>query len=124
MYSRVPSSDMPAMIRRVHVSVLPSVTTPRWKEQFGRILIESMAAGVPVVGSTCGEIPAVIGDAGLVVAEGDAAALQVALQTLYDASALRRELAQRGRHRAVSLFSSTHVAEATMAAYRAVLGEI
>lgn len=123
MYSRVPSSDMPAMIRQVHVSVLPSITTPRWKEQFGRILIESMAAGVPVVGSTCGEIPAVIGDAGLVVPEGDVAALHGALEKLYDAPSLRRDLAQRGRHRSVSLYSSTHVAEATMDVYRAVLTE-
>ena len=40
------------------------------------MLIEAMACGVPVVGSRSGEIPAVIGEAGLLVPEGDAAALQ------------------------------------------------
>ena len=47
--------------------MLPSLTRPNWKEQFGRVLVEAMACGVPVVGSDSGEIPRVIGEAGLVV---------------------------------------------------------
>ena len=47
----------------------PSQTTPRWREQFGRMLIEAMACGVPVIASRSGEIPHVVGDAGLLVDE-------------------------------------------------------
>ena len=49
----------------------PSRTTPRWREQFGRMLIEAMACGVPVIASPSGEIPYVVGDAGVLVPEGD-----------------------------------------------------
>jgi len=43
------------------VLVLPSRSRSFWKEQFGRVLIEAMACGVPVIGSSSGEIPNVIG---------------------------------------------------------------
>src|SRR5205814_7730634 len=43
--------------------VLPSLTTRRWAEQFGRVIVESMAHGIPVVGSSSGAIPVVIGRA-------------------------------------------------------------
>ena len=57
----VPSNEMPERYRAMHVCVLPSLTTPHWKEQFGRVLIEAMACGVPVVGSDSGEIPEIVG---------------------------------------------------------------
>jgi glycosyltransferase involved in cell wall biosynthesis len=68
--------NMPAVLKGLDVLVLPSVTIlPLHREQFGRVLVEAMAAGVPVVGSSSGAIPEVIGDAGLVVPERDPRAL-------------------------------------------------
>jgi glycosyltransferase involved in cell wall biosynthesis len=61
---RIDSSAMPAFYRDLDLFVLPSRTTPAWKEQFGRVLIEAMACGVPVIGSDSGEIPHVIGAPG------------------------------------------------------------
>lgn len=46
------------------VLALPSLTMPNWKEQFGRVIIEAMACGVPVIGSDSGEIPVLIGKTG------------------------------------------------------------
>ena len=114
---RVPSAEIPQLLQRLDAVILPSVTTSRWKEQFGRVLIEAMAAGVPVVGSDSGEIPHVIGDAGLVVPEGDAGALSKALRQLYDCTELRSELARRGRRRAVELYDNGCVAAQTLRAY-------
>ena len=71
--------------------MLASRTRPNWKEQFGRVLVEAMASGVVAVGSDSGEIPHVIGPAGLTFPEGDAAALADALRRLQADPALRAE---------------------------------
>ena len=80
-----------------------------------------MACGVPVVGSTCGEIPNVIGDAGLIFPEGDAAALRAHLQCLHDQPALRAELAQRGRQRVLDHFTQAQIARQTYVVYQQVM---
>jgi len=121
--SRVPSSEMPQLMSTLEVVVLPSLTTPRWKEQFGRVLIEAMASGVPVVGSDSGEIPRVIGDAGIVVPEGDGPALASAIARVHEDASLRADLSLRGRARAVDLFANRKIAERTLHAYEAALGQ-
>ena len=112
---------MPAFYHTLDVLVLPSRSRPNWKEQFGRVLIEAMACGVPVVGSTCGEIPMVIGDAGLIFPENDCAALTAALQSLLDDRAQRTALAAAGRRRVLERFTMQQVAADTVAAYRRLL---
>ena len=67
-----PQRELPAVMNAIDVLVLPSRTTPSWKEQFGRVLIEAHACGVPTIGSSSGAIPDVIENAGLVFPEGDA----------------------------------------------------
>src|SRR5438270_6872382 len=81
------------------VLVLPSRTTPTWKEQFGRVIVEALYCGVPVVGSDSGEIPWVIGltEGGVIFPEGDAQMLARRLTELRAQPALRRTLAKRGR---------------------------
>lgn len=118
---RIPSAAMPAFLRALDVVLLPSRTTERWKEQFGRILIEAMACGVPVVASDSGEIPRVVGDAGIIVPEGDEVALAAALRRLYDDHALRLQLGMRGRQRVLAAFTHARVAESTLQVYREVV---
>jgi len=118
---QVGSTSMPEVIRGFDVLVGPSLTTPRWKEQFGRMLVEAMACAVPVVGSDSGEIPRVIGSAGLVVPEGDVEALRTALVTLQADPALRAELGRAGRERALERFTQKAIAARTVAAYKRVL---
>lgn len=88
-----------ALLTSLDVLVLPSYATAVWAEQFGHVLIEAMAAGCPVVGTNSGEIPHVIGDAGIVVAERDVGQLRAALKCLVETPALRAQLAARGRAR-------------------------
>lgn len=116
----LPSTEMGQFYRAVDLFVLPSLTRPNWKEQFGRVLIEAMASGCVVVGSDSGEIPGVIGEAGVVVPEGDAGALRVALQRLLTDAGQRAALARAGRARVEQHFTQRAVAQQTAALYRAV----
>lgn len=118
---QAPSSEMPAAYHALDALALPSLTRPSWKEQFGRVLVEAMASGVPVVGSDSGAIPGVIGEAGLVLPEGDAAALAGALGRLRDEPGLAQALAARGRARALAHYTHEGVAEATVALYQRML---
>jgi glycosyltransferase involved in cell wall biosynthesis len=121
MVGAVPHGAMAAQLARMDALVLPSLTSTRWKEQFGRVLIEAMALGVPVIGSDSGEIPWVIGQAGLVFPEGDGPALRQRLAALLDDAALGRDLAARGRARVAAHFTHDVLAARTYAIYADVL---
>ena len=120
-YPRIPSTQMPAMLRRLDVVVLPSRSTPRWREQYGRIVIEAMACGVPVIGSDSGEIPNVIGEAGVVFPEGDIQRLAEALRRIEGDRELRESLSAAGRARALAHFSQEAIAAETYDVYRELL---
>jgi len=84
------------------------------------MLLEATACEVPVVGSESGEIPNVIGDAGLVIPEGDVLALRAALARLAGDPALRRRLAEAGRQRVVRLYTHEHVAARLLEFFRSL----
>lgn len=108
-----------SFLKALDVLVLPSVTIlPLHREQFGRVLVEAMASGVPVVGSDSGAIPEVIGDAGLVVPERDARSLADALDRVLNDAALRETLIARGRARAQREFAWPVVARKTVELFR------
>ncbi len=121
--SPILSTQMPGYYPQLDVLVLPSLTRRNWKEQFGRVLIEAMACGVPVVGSDSGEIPHVIGEAGLVFPEGNERALRDRLSQLMADMALRDELARRGRERVLAHYTQAQVAAKTYQVYRELLSE-
>jgi glycosyltransferase involved in cell wall biosynthesis len=117
----VAHADVAGVLGAMDALVVPSRTTPRWKEQFGRVLIEAMACEVPVIGSDSGAIPETTGRAGLIVPEGDAAALRAVLVRLMDDGALRARLAAAGRARVLRHFTWEGVARAQARVYRALL---
>jgi glycosyltransferase involved in cell wall biosynthesis len=104
---------VPGYFKSLDVLVIPTQTTKRVREQFGRVIVEAMACGVPVIGSTCGAIPEVIGDAGLVFPEGDGEALAGALRQVLSDRALRGRLARAGRERVEEHYTWERVAEKT-----------
>jgi glycosyltransferase involved in cell wall biosynthesis len=114
----LPSLRLPDFYRELDVLVVPTRSLPNWIEQFGRVLIEAMACGVPVVGSDCGEIPRVVGNAGLIFPEEDAGALRERLVSLMRDPTLRTDLARRGRERVLACFTQARVAAQTVEVYR------
>jgi glycosyltransferase involved in cell wall biosynthesis len=117
----VPTYQVPHEIEQWDVHVLPSITRPNWIEQFGRTLAEAMSCETPVIGSSSGEIPHVIGDAGLIFKEGDARELSACIQKLLDGPALYAELAKRGRKRVLDTYTQQHIAQQTYEVYVSML---
>ena len=112
---------VPALFQRMDVLVVPTETTDRIREQFGRVIVEAMATGIPVIGSTCGAIPEVIDGAGLVFPERDANALADAIRRVLANADLREEFARVGRRRVEENYSWDCVAKKTYELYRQVL---
>jgi glycosyltransferase involved in cell wall biosynthesis len=119
----IPYDQVPPLFQEMDLLVVPTQTTKRIREQFGRVLIEAMASGVPVIGSTCGAIPEVIGNAGLIFQEGDCAALAGAIKEMLADATLRRRLANEGRARVEANYSWNVVAEKTFRLFNHVLRE-
>ncbi|MFW6075396.1 MAG: glycosyltransferase, partial [Chloroflexota bacterium] len=117
----VPATDVPALLADLDVLVLPSRSRPNWKEQFGRILIEAMACETPVIGSDSGEIPHVIGDAGLIFPEDNPEALRNRISQVIADPTFAADLGRRGRERALDRFTQQQVARQTYDVYRKVL---
>lgn len=118
----VPHTEVADYMNCLDCLVLPSRTVPNgWREQFGLVLAQAMACGVPVIGSDSGAIPEVIADAGLIFPEGDVAALRAAIVRLRDDAALRAEFSAKGRARVLAHYTHQRIAEQTAAIYRELL---
>jgi len=118
----VPHDQVPRYLNCMDILVLPSVAARHWKEQFGHVLVEAMACEVPVVGSTCGAIPEVVGEAGVVFPEGDVGALRSALERLLASPEERERLGRLGRQRVLERFTNRTIAARTHALWQRVLG--
>jgi len=117
----VPHESMPDVLLAFDVTVVPSLTTPLWKEQFGRVAVEAMAAGSVAVVSDSGALPSVVGSAGIVTPEGDAAALAATLGRLATSPAERSERSHRGRELVRERYTWTVIASSLARRYRSML---
>ena len=124
----VPHDRVYQYINLMHTLVLPSQTTYQfktltaagWKEQFGHVLIEAMACKVPVIGSDSGEIPNVIGEAGLVFPEGNISELRECLSQLMENSQLRDKLANLGYEKAMKQYTNKALAKQLLDFYKQI----
>jgi glycosyltransferase involved in cell wall biosynthesis len=116
----VDNDTLPSQYRAFDVVVVPSLPTPRWEEQFCRVAVESMASGIPVVVTTSGALPEVVGDAALLVPPGDPDALHHALTSLQNDQDLWYSLRERGLSRAAR-FSWEAIADDQLELYRSAM---
>jgi glycosyltransferase involved in cell wall biosynthesis len=117
----VKHAEVPAYLASMDMLVAPSQSRKNWREQFGRMIIEAFACGVPVIGSDSGEIPFVIGHAGRVVAEADVAGWAAAIGQLLDNPGEREELKSLGLARAPK-YSAATIAQQYRDYYRWLAG--
>ena len=109
----VPYERMPDVYARASCLVLASLPTPIWEEQFGMVLAEALAAGIPVVAAESGAIPQVLWDAAALFPPGDWVAL---------ARLLAAPPPARAAPELVQAYSNEAAAERLARAYRRVLG--
>ncbi len=107
----VSHQEAPKEISKFDVLVLPSRTIPTWKEQFGHVIIEAMAMGIPVVGSSCGEIPNAIANPDLIFPEEDATALAAILARAICDRNWREEMGSYGIERVQKHYSHEQIAQ-------------
>jgi glycosyltransferase involved in cell wall biosynthesis len=113
--------QVPELMDQFDAFVLPSRSTPGWMEQLGRCAIEAMARQIPVIGSTSGAIPEVIGNAGLVFKEGSVESLIEQILILRNNENLRHELGQKGRQRVQQQFTWDRFASNICNFYRTLI---
>lgn len=126
----VPHDDVSRYINLMNALVLPSQSTEKfktltsvgWKEQFGHVLIEAMACQVPVIGSDSGEIPHVIGDVGMVFAEGNADALRDCLVRLMSQPEMAIALSKQAYSKAMKCYTNRALARQQLDFYQHLLG--
>ncbi|HVP76128.1 MAG TPA: glycosyltransferase family 4 protein [Gaiellaceae bacterium] len=114
----IPQHEALEHISSYDVLLAPSLGTKRWKEQFGRVVAQALAAGTPVIASDSGSLPEVLGGAAEIVPEGDADALANTLSALLRDAGRREQLASLGRERAAEALSWNRVAEGFDSMYR------
>jgi glycosyltransferase involved in cell wall biosynthesis len=120
--SGIHDEDLVRLYAEAEVAVVPSLY-----EGFSLPAVQALACGLPLVATTAGALPEVVGrdgETGLLVAPGDPRALAAALDRALGDEDLRRRLATAGRARAQRRFSWKACAEATVEQYREVIGQV
>lgn len=112
--------ETPRLFSTIDALVVPSRTTPHWKEQFGRVIAEAMLCGTPVIGSASGAIPEVLGGTGIIVPEASPQAIAHAAQLLFGQPQLAAALSAHGRSWALERYTWAQVAAQRAAIYAAV----
>jgi len=117
--SGVSDEELARLYGEAEVAVVPSLY-----EGFSLPAIEAMSCGVPVVATTGGALPEVVGNSGetgLLVEPNNPDALVGAIRTLLDDEALQRRLGDAGRERVIKRFTWEVTARGTAACYDAIL---
>jgi glycosyltransferase involved in cell wall biosynthesis len=113
--------EMPRYYRLADLVILPSLTRKRWKEQFGYVLAEAMACGIPTMGSDSGAIPEVIGREEMIFKEGSVESIRkiLEIQRHRPLGSVKKWV----RKRSVELFSSKRLTEFLRKTYNELLCE-
>lgn len=119
----IPPEQVIDHLKGLDVLVLPSRTTPTWAEQLGRVMLEAMGCGTPVIGSSSGSIPEVIADAGMIFEEGNAEDLAEKISRLFADADLRKSLIRKGWEKVRTRYTWSAFADDLIDHYRRLLND-
>ena len=121
IYINATHLEMSAYMNATDIVVVPSRTTKTFKEQYGRVVPESMACGKLVIATNSGTLPELLGEAGVVIPEGD---LEILTKTIKDATLRFHEfksLRMKASQRAINELSVTAQADILQHWYEKVI---
>ena len=113
--------EMPKIYHEADIFVLPSKSTKTWEEQYGMVLIEAMASGLPIIAYDTGAINEVVGNAGIYIHDGDVNGLAFAIQHLIEDKIFAKKLGTMGRERAESEYDCRKTARKIEELYKGLL---
>jgi glycosyltransferase involved in cell wall biosynthesis len=108
----IDTAELVNQYRLANIVAIPSIY-----EGFGLPAAEAMACGVPVVSTTAGALPEIVGDAGILVPPADAKALAEAISALVVSPNKRKHLSEMGRKRVMQMFNWRDTAQRTADVY-------
>lgn len=115
-------SEMPEVYQRADIFIMPSRRTKTWEEQYGMVLIEAMASGLPIIAYNTGAIAENLGSAGILIKENDLNDLSRQIGRLIEDKNLRFKLGTMGRKRAQDLFDSQKFSKEIANLYETING--
>jgi len=113
-------TDVPTVLRALDIFIMPS-----YKESFGKVLIEAMAMGIPVISTDKGGPPEILsqGECGLLVPPAEAKPIAEAILKYLDSEALRQQMIEKGRRKVEDFYSLTSVLDRLERLYNQTLGQ-
>lgn len=118
--ARSPYSKIHIEYKNADILVMPSVSSDTWEEQYGMVLAEAMASGLPIIASSSGSIPEVL-DGSAVVTEVGVDSLSYSLSDLINNYDMRIKLSQSARNRAEIHFNRINSASEIRDLYNRIL---
>jgi glycosyltransferase involved in cell wall biosynthesis len=92
--------EIGAYMNAADVVVMPSMSTERWKEQYGRVAAEAMACGRLVIASDSGSLPELVGEAGIIIPQTELPRLDRELARVLDDPSLVQRIGAKAAERA------------------------
>ncbi len=115
-HGRVEYQELLGHLSSAEMLVVPSL----WPEPFGRVAVEGMAAGIPVIVSPEGGLPEVMGDGGMILKGVEVEDIRDTIIVLHEDDNLRRELGEKGLKRS-AMFHPDNIAEEMITLYNELL---
>ncbi len=112
-------AELPELLGCMTVAIVPWADTPSNQARHSAKVLELMAAGLPIVAYAVGELPATLGEAGVLAPLGDADGFAAAVAALLADPDRAARLGAAAQIRAKSVFAWDHLADVALAAYAA-----
>ena len=113
----VPYSDVAKIYQDADIIIAPSKATSTWEEQFGMVLVEAMACGIPIITTKTGAIPEVCGTVADYVPSSSAKDIATHLQALINQPQVRYNMSKAGLVRAKAHYDHRQVAKRISSIY-------